>query len=68
MTTTIQKIDTIQDQPVILEQPAIWTRAFIWSIVVMTASTPISVALAKIERSIPAIGKLEPRTQPNPAF
>ncbi|MBE9042525.1 HlyD family efflux transporter periplasmic adaptor subunit [Oscillatoriales cyanobacterium LEGE 11467] len=60
MTTTIQKIDTIQDQPVILEQPAIWTRAFIWLIVVMTASTLIWAALAKIDHSIPAQGKLEP--------
>ena len=60
MTTSIQKIETIEDQPVILEQPAIWTRAFIWLIVVMTASTLIWAAVAKIDHSIPAQGKLEP--------
>ncbi|MDY6938526.1 MAG: HlyD family efflux transporter periplasmic adaptor subunit [Cyanobacteriota bacterium] len=60
MTTSIQKIDTLQDQPVILEQPAIWTRAFIWLIVVITSSTLIWAALAKIDHSIPAQGKLEP--------
>jgi hemolysin D len=56
----IQKFETLQDQPVILEQPAFWSRAFIWLIVVMTASTLIWAALAKIDQSVPAAGKLEP--------
>ncbi len=61
MTMDIQRVESFQqDQPVILEQPAFWTRAFIWLIVVMTASTLIWAALAKIDHSIPANGKLEP--------
>jgi hemolysin D len=61
MTMDIQRVESFQqDQPVILEQPAFWTRAFIWLIVVMTASTLIWAALAKIDNSIPAVGKLEP--------
>jgi hemolysin D len=61
MTMDIQRVESFQqDQPVILEQPAFWTRAFIWLIVVMTASTLIWAALAKIDHAIPAQGKLEP--------
>ncbi|MDC0832833.1 hypothetical protein AY599_16030 [Leptolyngbya valderiana BDU 20041] len=57
---TIERLETIQDQPVILEQPAFWTRAFIWLIVGITTSGLVWASLAKIDQSVPAQGKLEP--------
>ncbi|MGD1902881.1 MAG: HlyD family efflux transporter periplasmic adaptor subunit [Geitlerinemataceae cyanobacterium] len=56
----IERLESIEDQPVILEQPAFWTRAFIWLIVGMTITGLIWAAVAKIDLSVPAQGKLEP--------
>jgi len=56
----IERLESIEDQPVILEQPAFWTRAFIWLIIGMTTTGLIWAAVAKIDLSVPAQGKLEP--------
>jgi len=60
MLNQIQRLESIEDQPVILEQPAFWTRAFIWLIIGMTTTGLIWAAVAKIDLSVPAQGKLEP--------
>ena len=56
----IQRLESIEDQPVILEQPAFWTRAFLWLIIGMTTTGLIWAAVARIDLSVPAQGKLEP--------
>jgi HlyD family secretion protein len=56
----IERLESIEDQPVILEQPAFWTRAFIWLIIGMTTTGLIWAAVARIDLSVPAQGKLEP--------
>ncbi len=49
------------DQPVILERSQFWSRAFIWVIIGGVVSAVIWASIAKIDQSVPAEGKLEPK-------
>ncbi len=49
------------DQPVLLKQSPIWSRAIALGIVGITAFTVVWASVFKIEESIPATGKLEPK-------
>lgn len=52
---------TLVDQPVILERSQFWSRAFIWLIIGGIVSAVIWASVAKIDQSVPAKGKLEPK-------
>ena len=47
------------NQPIILERPSWWSHAFVWIIIAITGSALAWAALAPIEQSVPATGKLE---------
>jgi len=47
------------DQPIILERPSWWSHAFMWMIVSMTGAGLLWAALAPLDQSVPAVGKLE---------
>lgn len=49
------------DQPVLLQQSPTWSRAIAWGIVGITTFTVVWASVFKIEESIPATGKLEPK-------
>ncbi|MBE9166121.1 HlyD family efflux transporter periplasmic adaptor subunit [Pleurocapsales cyanobacterium LEGE 06147] len=52
----------IPSQPaVFLKQPAIWSRAIIWGIMGITIFGVAWASVAKVEKVIPAQGKLEPQ-------
>ncbi len=49
-------------QPAIFfKQPSVWSRALLWGLVSLTTCTVAWASLAKIEKVIPAAGKLEPK-------
>jgi HlyD family secretion protein len=48
------------DQPVILKQSSRWSRGIVWSLISVATLTVIWSAFARIERAVPAAGKLEP--------
>lgn len=47
------------NQPILLERPSWWSHAFVWLIVSVTGSALLWAALAPMEQSVPATGKLE---------
>jgi hemolysin D len=49
------------DQPVILRQSPTWSRAIVWAILGVTTATVLWACLAKVEETVPAQGKLEPK-------
>ena len=49
-----------EEKPVLLERPAILTSAFIWAIMAVVVSGVTWAAVAQIDQSVPATGKLEP--------
>lgn len=49
-----------EEKPVLLERPAILTSAFIWAIMTVVVSGVTWAAVAQIDQSVPATGKLEP--------
>lgn len=51
------------DQPVVLQQTSRWSRGIVWSLISVATLTVIWAAFARIERAVPAIGKLEPNEQ-----
>lgn len=54
-----------EEKPVLLQRPAILTSAFIWTIMVFVVGTITWAAVAKIDQSVPAQGKLEPMDSTN---
>lgn len=54
------KSETFSHPSVILERPALWSRLFVWLIVSSTASAIFWAAIAKIDQTVVATGKLEP--------
>ena len=53
---------TLNSQPaVFFKQPSVWSRALIWGLVSLTTCAVAWASLAKIEKVIPAAGKLEPK-------
>jgi hemolysin D len=50
----------MQEQSVILEQPALWSRVSAWLIVGATTSGVLWAALANLDQTVVAMGKLEP--------
>lgn len=48
------------EQPVLLQRPAILTSAFIWIVIAMVTGGVTWAAVAQIDQSVPAQGKLEP--------
>lgn len=54
------KSESFSHPSVILERPALWSRLFVWLIVSSTASAIFWAALAKIDQTVVATGKLEP--------
>jgi hemolysin D len=55
-------IETQFEQPVLLQQSPIWSRLIAWGIFGITAFTIVWASVSKIEESIPATGKLEPKS------
>ena len=52
----------LNSQPaVFFKQPSVWSRALIWGLVSLTTCTVAWASLAKMEKVIPAAGKLEPK-------
>lgn len=49
----------LSEQPILLEKPAIWSHLFLWLIMLGVTSGIAWAYFAKIEQSIPAVGKLE---------
>jgi hemolysin D len=49
------------DQPVILEPQKIWSQVLVWLIMGMATSGIAWAAIAQIEQTVPATGKLEPQ-------
>ena len=49
------------DQPLVLRQSPKWTQAILWTLVGSVTFGLIWAAIAKIEESVPAQGKLEPQ-------
>ena len=54
------KSESFSQPSVILERPALWSRLFVWLLVSSTASAIFWAALAKIDQTVVATGKLEP--------
>lgn len=54
------KTETFEHQTVILNRPALWSRLFVWLLISATASTFAWAALAKLDQTVVATGKLEP--------
>ena len=53
---------TLNPQPaVFFKQPSIWSRAIIWGLISLTTCSITWASIAKIEKVIPAMGKLEPK-------
>ena len=53
---------TLNPQPAIFfKQPSVWSRALIWGLVSLTTCTIAWASIAKMEKVIPAAGKLEPK-------
>ena len=50
-----------EEKPVLLQRPAILTSAFIWTIMVFVIGTITWASVARIDQSVPAQGKLEPK-------
>lgn len=55
-------IQTQFDQPVLLQQSPTWSRLIAWGIFGITAFTLVWASVFQIEESIPAMGKLEPKS------
>lgn len=54
------KSESFSHPSVILERPALWSRLFVWLLVSSTTLTLIWAAIAKIDQTVVATGKLEP--------
>ena len=54
------KSESFSQPSVILERPALWSRLFVWLLVSSTASAIFWAAIAKIDQTVVATGKLEP--------
>ncbi len=54
------KSESFSQPSVILERPALWSRLFVWLLVSSTASALFWAAIAKIDQTVVATGKLEP--------
>ncbi|MEM9508982.1 MAG: HlyD family efflux transporter periplasmic adaptor subunit [Cyanobacteria bacterium P01_E01_bin.35] len=52
---------TINNPQVFFKQPATWSRAIIWGLISLTTCGITWASVAKIEKVIPAAGKLEPQ-------
>ena len=53
---------TLNPQPaVFFKQPSVWSRAIIWGLIGLTTCGIAWASIAKIEKVIPAAGKLEPK-------
>lgn len=50
-----------EEKPTLLQRPAILTSAFIWAIMVFVVGAITWSAVAQIDQSVPAQGKLEPK-------
>ena len=57
---TINEQQLINPQ-VFFKQPATWSRAIVWTLISLTACGITWASVAKIEKVIPAAGKLEPK-------
>ena len=54
---------TLNSQPaVFFKQPSIWSRGIIWGLISLTTCSIVWASIAKIEKVIPAVGKLEPKS------
>ena len=49
------------NRQVFYKQPATWSRAIVWALVSLTTCGITWASVAKIEKVIPAAGKLEPK-------
>ncbi len=57
-----QQLTLNPSQPtVFFEQPSVWSRAIVWGLVSLTTCGIAWASIAKIEKVIPAQGKLEPQ-------
>lgn len=54
------KSETFFQPSVVLERPALWSRLFVWLLVSATTSAIAWAAIAKIDQTVVATGKLEP--------
>jgi hemolysin D len=50
------------DQPIVLEPRKIWSQVLVWLIMGMATSGIAWAAIAQIEQTVPATGKLEPQS------
>lgn len=55
-------IQTNFDKPILLEQSPIWSRLIAWSIFGITVFSIVWASVFQIEESVPAAGKLEPKS------
>ncbi len=54
------KSETFFQPSVILNRPALWSRVFVWLLISATTSAIAWAAIAKIDQTVVATGKLEP--------
>ena len=52
---------SINNPQIFFKQPSTWSRALIWALVSLTTCGITWASVAKIEKVIPAAGKLEPK-------